>query len=161
MTKLESSNIIRTMKLSSKKEDYLETIYRLSSEIDTVGISDIARERGVTLPTATSAVAGLKEKGYLKQRRYGKVILTSSGEAKAIAIYEAHKTIKRFLREILALPENLAESEACKMEHGLSGETLERLKKFITTVIDCRESKNDCRTQFFTLLKSSNITYDE
>jgi len=149
------------MKLSSKKEDYLETIYRLSSEIDSVGISDIARERGVTLPTVTAAVAGLKENGYLKQRHYGKVILTSSGEAKAINIYEAHKTIKRFLQEILGLPENVAEAEACKMEHGLSRETLGRLKRFIKTVIDCRESKNDCRTQFFTLLKSSKISYDE
>ncbi len=149
------------MKLSAKKEDYLETIYRLSSEIDTVGISDIARERGVTLPTVTSAVAGLKEKGYLNQRYYGKVTLTSSGKAKAVAIYEAHKTIKKFLIEILGLQENLAESEACKMEHGLSSETLNRLKTFINTVIDCRESKNDCRTQFFTLVNSSKMTYDD
>ncbi len=149
------------MKLSSKKEDYLETIYRLSSEIDSVGISDIARERGVTLPTVTSAVAGLKEKGYLNQRHYGKVTLTSTGETKAIAIYEAHKTIKRFLVEVLGLPENLSESEACKMEHGLSHETLERLKHFIKTVINCRESKNECRTQFFTLLKSSGISKNE
>ncbi len=149
------------MKLSSKKEDYLETIYRLSGEIDTVGISDIARERGVTLPTVTAAVAGLKEKGYLNQRYYGKVTLTKSGKAKAIEIYEAHKTIKRFLQKILGLPENLAESEACKMEHDLSRETLNRLKHFIKTVIDCRESKNECRTQFFALLKSSGISYEE
>ena len=149
------------MKLSSKKEDYLETSYRLSGEIDTVGISDIARERGVTLPTVTAAVAGLKEKGYLNQRHYGKVTLTRSGKAKAIKIYEAHKTIKRFLQEILGLPENLSESEACKMEHGLSRETLDRLKHFINTVLDCRESKNGCRTQFFTLLKSSKISCDE
>lgn len=161
MTKLDLSNIIRGMKLSSKKEDYLETIYRLSGEIDTVGISDIARERQVTLPTVTAAVAGLKEKGYLKQRHYGKVTLTSSGKAKAIDIYEAHKTIKRFLQDILGLPENHAESEACKMEHGLSHETLSRLKHFIKTVTDCRQSKNDCRTKFFALLKSSGISYDE
>jgi DtxR family Mn-dependent transcriptional regulator len=147
------------MKLSSKKEDYLETIYRLSGQIDAVGISDIARERGVTLPTVTAAVSGLKEKGYLKQRHYGKVVLTSSGEAKAIEIYEAHKTIKKFLQKILGLSENLAESEACKMEHGLSRETLGRLKQFINTVIDCRESKNDCRAQFFAMLKSQDRSY--
>ena len=149
------------MKLSSKKEDYLETIYRLSGEIDSVGISDIARERGVTLPTVTAAVTGLKEEGYLKQREYGKITLTSSGKAKAIEIYEAHKTIKKFLQKILGLPENLAELEACKMEHGLSRETLNRLKHFIRTVASCRESKNDCRTKYFALLKSSEISYDE
>jgi len=160
LTKLEQSNIIRTMKLSSKREDYLETIYRLSGEIDTVGISDIARERGVTLPTVSAAVAGLKEEGYLNQQHYGKVILTRSGKAKAIEIYKAHKTIKRFLTEVLGLPENLAESEACKMEHGLSRKTLDRLKHFIKTVIDCRETKIDCRAQFFAMLKSSGIPFD-
>ncbi len=149
------------MKLSAKKEDYLETIYRLSGEIDSVGITDIARERGVTLPTVTAAVAGLKEKGYLKQRHYGKINLTSSGKAKAIAIYEAHKTLKRFLEDVLGLPENLAESEACKMEHGLSRQTLDRLKHFISTIIDCRQAKNDCRTRFFALLESSGISYDK
>lgn len=161
MTKLGSSNIIRAMKLSPKKEDYLETIYRLSGEIDSVGISDIARERGVTLPTVTAAVAGLKESGYLKQRYYGKVTLTSSGKTKAIEIYEVHKTIKTFLQNILGLPENLAESEACKMEHGLGHETLGRLKQFIKTIINCRESKSKCRTKYFALLKSSEISYDE
>ena len=154
MTKLEQSNIIRTMKLSSKREDYLETIYRLSQKIDTVGISDIARDRGVTLPTVNAAVAGLKESGFLKQRHYGKVTLTESGKAKAMEIFEAHQILKRFLQEILGLSETLAESEACKMEHGLSRGTMKRLEKFIRMVMNCRETKHDCRTEFFNLLDS-------
>jgi len=144
------------MKLSSKREDYLETIYRLSGKIDSVGISDIARERGVTLPTVKAAIAGLKEDGLLRQRHYGKVILTELGKTKAIEVYEAHKTIKMFLKEILGLPDRLSESEACKMEHGLSRKTLTRLERFIKTVINCRESNSGCSTQFFTLLDSKN-----
>ncbi len=149
------------MKLSSKREDYLETIYRLSGKIDTVGISDIARERGVTLPTVKAAIAGLKEEGLLNQRHYGKVILTESGEARAMEIYEAHKTIKTFLKEILGLPDRLSDSEACKMEHGLSRKTLIRLEKFIRMVMNCRESYDGCSTRFFTLLKSKDARNDK
>jgi len=144
------------MKLSSKREDYLETIYRLSGKIDTVGISDIARERGVTLPTVKAAIEGLKEDGFLNQRHYGKVILTELGQAKAIEIYEAHKTIKMFLKEILGLPDRLSESEACKMEHGLSRKPLTRLERFIKTVLNCRESNDRCSTQYLTLLKTKD-----
>ncbi len=70
---LECSNIIRIMKLTTKEEDYLETIYRLSKKSDTVGISDVARKRGVTLPTVISAVSRLKENGLVSQRHYGKI----------------------------------------------------------------------------------------
>ena len=61
---------------------------------------------------------------------------------------------KSFLKEILGLPENIAEIEACKMEHGLSRETLARLERFIKTVLGCRGSKDDCRTKFFSMLKT-------
>jgi len=153
LTKLGESNIIRTMKLSSKKEDYLETIYRLSQEIDAVGISDIARERGVTLPTVKSAVTKLKEKGLLTQRYYGKVVLTEAGEEKAAQIYESHKTLRKFLNEILGLSPEISEEDACQMEHGLSPETFRRLERFVRMVLECRESEETCRSKYDELLK--------
>jgi len=126
------------MKLSSRKEDYLETIYRLASKIDAVGISDIARERGVTLPTVKSAMTKLKKDGYINQRHYGKVLLTDLGRAKAEEVYKAHKTIRAFLHKILELPEEIAEKEACKMEHGLSVQTLDRLRDYVNKVLELK-----------------------
>lgn len=138
MTELEESNIISAMKLSSRKEDYLETIYRLSSRIESVGISDIARERGVTLPTVKSAMTKLKKDGLVTQRHYGKVVLTETGRLRAEQVYKAHKTIRAFLHKILELPEEVAEAEACKMEHGLSLLTLERLRDYVNKELEMK-----------------------
>lgn len=124
------------MKLSSRKEDYLETIYRLASRIDAVGISDIARERGVTLPTVKSAVNKLKNAGLITQRHYGKVVLTDLGRSTAEQVYKAHKTLQVFLHKILGLPDEKAEAEACKMEHGMSPETLIRLREYVNNVLE-------------------------
>lgn len=139
MTKLDDSNIIRIMKLSSRKEDYLETIFRLASKIESVGISDIARDRGVTLPTVKAAVARLKQEGFLTQRHYGKVILTDAGREKAREVYRAHSTIHTFLTKVLGLPNDISEREACLMEHGLSSMTLERLQLFVDNMMRKRE----------------------
>jgi DtxR family Mn-dependent transcriptional regulator len=78
------------------------------------------------------------------------------GEARAIEIYDAHKTIKIFLKEILGLPDRLSESEACKMEHGLSRKTLTRLEKFIKMVMNCRKSYDGCSPRFPATLKSKD-----
>ena len=126
------------MKLSSRKEDYLETIFRLASKIESVGISDIARERGVTLPTVKSAMTKLKKDGLVTQRHYGKVVLTEIGRRKAEEVYKAHKTIRAFLHKILELPEEIAEAEACKMEHGLSGQTLEKLRAYVNKELEMK-----------------------
>jgi DtxR family Mn-dependent transcriptional regulator len=132
---LDTSNIMLGVKLSSKKEDYLETIYRLSTGAGTVGLTDIARERGVTLPTVNSAIGKLKEDGLVNQEHYGKIALTPAGERKAAEIYRAHKVLSRFLSEILGLSTRQAENEACIMEHGLSPMTLQRLENFINKVL--------------------------
>lgn len=148
MTKLDKSNIIRAMKLTSKEEDYLETIYRLSLDMDTVGISDVARERSVTLPTVISAVSRLKENGLVKQRYYGKIFLSQNGKKKAERVYRTHLTIKMFLQEVLQLPVDISESEACKLEHAVSNETIKRLVAFTKTFQNCPEKNAECRMKY-------------
>jgi DtxR family Mn-dependent transcriptional regulator len=133
------------MKLTSKEEDYLETIYRLSCGSDTVGISDVARARGVTLPTVISAVSRLKENGLVKQRHYGKIFLSETGETLAKEIFRIHQAIKSFLSEVLQLPANLSEAEACKLEHAVSNETINRLVAFMETFHNCPVRKDTCR----------------
>jgi len=132
------------MKLTSREEDYLETIYRLSLESDTVGITDVARERGVTLPTVISAVSRLKGNGLVRQQPYGKIFLSRSGIRKAEEIFQAHRTLNTFLTEVLRIPEETAEKEACRMEHGLSKETLRRLTTFLDFIMNCpaRDSRS-------------------
>jgi DtxR family Mn-dependent transcriptional regulator len=117
--------------LTPRAVDYLETIYLLSLANDTVGVSQVAAERDVTIPTARAAVRRLKEGGFIRQERYGKILLTEKGRARAETIYGTHRALFRFLHEVLAVDEEKADREACKLEHGLSLETKARLVKFM------------------------------
>jgi DtxR family Mn-dependent transcriptional regulator len=119
------------MRISSRVEDYLETIFRLSMELDTVGVTDVARARKVSVPTARTAVGRLARLGFLHQKPYGKIILHDTGRQKGDEIFRIHLTLRKFLQDVLLVKADIAEKEACRMEHGLSLETLERLHIFL------------------------------
>lgn len=117
--------------LPARTLDYLETIYLLSLRNDTVGVSQVAAERGVTIPTARSAIRRLKQSGYVRQERYGKVVLTPKGRSEAAGVYRTHTMLFRFLHDVLAVDPETADAEACRLEHGLSDDTLRRLVRFL------------------------------
>lgn len=117
--------------LSDRTSDYLETIYLLSLRQDTVGISQVAAARGVTIPTARAAVRRLKEDGCIRQERYGKILLTEDGRERAANVYRTHSTLYRFLHGVLGVPAETADADACRLEHGLSDTTLGRLMDFL------------------------------
>lgn len=117
--------------LSDRTWDYLETIYLLSLRQDTVGISQVAAARGVTIPTARAAVHRLKEDGCIRQERYGKILLTEDGRERAASVYRTHSALYRFLHVVLGVPAETADADACRLEHGLSETTLWRLMEFL------------------------------
>lgn len=117
--------------LTPRAIDYLETIYLLSQRQDTVGVSQVAAERDVTIPTARAAVRKLKEAGYVRQERYGKIVLTKKGTARAATVYRTHTVLYRFLHDLLGVAAGKADDEACRLEHGLSRDTLSRLIDFL------------------------------
>jgi DtxR family Mn-dependent transcriptional regulator len=117
--------------LSDRTSDYLETIYLLSLRQDTVGISQVAAARGVTIPTARAAVRRLKDDGCIRQERYGKIILTDDGRERAASVYRTHSALYRFLHTVLGVPAETADADACRLEHGLSETTLGRLMDFL------------------------------
>jgi DtxR family Mn-dependent transcriptional regulator len=117
--------------LTARTIDYLETIYLLSRRQDTVGVSQVAAERDVTIPTARAAVRRLKEAGYVRQERYGKILLTEKGATRAATVYRTHSVLFRFLHDVLAVARETADAEACRLEHGLSADTLARLIDFL------------------------------
>jgi DtxR family Mn-dependent transcriptional regulator len=117
--------------LTPRTVDYLETIYLLSLRNDTVGVSQVAAEREVTIPTARSAVVRLRDAGLVRQERYGKILLTESGRKRAESVYRTHKVIFRFLHDVLGVDSETADAEACRMEHGLSEDTRTKLVEFL------------------------------
>lgn len=119
--------------ITASAEDYLETVFILSLENpeNPVRVTDIAASLGVSKPSVTHAVAQLREKGLLRHEAYGGIFLTPAGESHAANVLRRHKMIRRFLLDTLGVSEALAESDACRMEHVLSAETVEKMYEYL------------------------------
>ncbi|TCK06307.1 metal-dependent transcriptional regulator [Phorcysia thermohydrogeniphila] len=116
-------------KLAPRLEDYLETIYLLEKKNGVARVKEIALERNVRMSAVTEVLKKLSERGFIHYEPYGYVKTTEKGKTYAENLYRKHKAIIDFMRTVLQLPEEVAEKEGCLMEHHLSPETVERIKK--------------------------------
>ncbi len=141
--------------LSPRAEDYLEAVYRLSLSKGgkPVRLRDIARALRVKLPSAVQMLRSLANKGLVVYERFGTIELTPKGLEAARSVYERHKTLYRFLREILGVDDDTAERDACGMEHHVSKDTLFRLLKFIEFIEGCPEGEPLWLSSFHYYLK--------
>ncbi len=112
-------------------EDYLEAVLELEQERGTVRLTDVATKVGVTKPSASRAMKILQNDGYIHQENYGTIELTSKGRLKATQVFHRHKTLTVFLEDVLGVSPETAENDACRMEHVLSPQTMERLSAFV------------------------------
>lgn len=129
--------------ISSTMQDYLEAIYRLQQEKDSVRVKDIAEQMGVRMPSVTSALQTLEAHGLVTHRKYGAVEFTHSGRQRAQAVYSRHIALRSFLSEILAIDEEQAEQEACEMEHAISPDTLCRMLALVDFIKRCPRGGED------------------
>ncbi|MCK6472889.1 MAG: metal-dependent transcriptional regulator [Planctomycetes bacterium] len=117
--------------LSANMEDYIEAIYRLSREEGSCRVSHIAETLDVKRPSVSKAVQRLQRRGLVRHTPYGGVTMTEHGRAVAEHQVRTHRVLTRFLTQVLKLPAELAEHDACLMEHAISHATVERLVQFI------------------------------
>ncbi len=113
------------MKSQESAENYLETILLLQRKQGYVRATDIAESLQYTKASISRAVKLLKEKGYLYQDAHKMIFLTPKGEEKAVQIYERHQFFVVFLTEVLQLDPQIAEQDACRMEHVVSDSTFQ------------------------------------
>lgn len=114
-------------KVSMSHEDYLEAIVMLGGTVtQSVRSVDIATKLGVSKASVSKAVASLKASGMLDQPYYGDVTLTEDGYHYGCAVLERHEKLTRFLHEIVGLPVDVAEEEACQMEHAIGDESFKK-----------------------------------
>ncbi len=118
-------------KVTASLEDYLETFLSLEDEEKNIKMSDVALEIGVSKASVHKAIQVLKDKGLVDQEKYGKLLLTDDGRKIAINVRNRHNVIKTFLTNVLKVDAETADSEACKMEHSISQETLDKLDVFV------------------------------
>ena len=118
------------MNLQESGEMYLETVLVLSKKNTVVRSIDIAEHMGVTKPSVSRAVGLLRDGGYLVMDKSGYLTLTALGEEIATKMYERHKILTDFFIK-LGLSEAVATEDACKIEHHISDEVFEAIKKQI------------------------------
>ena len=109
-------------------ENYLETILELSEKLPEVRSIDVANELGYKKSSVSVAMKNLREKEHITVAESGFIYLTESGRAIAEMIRERHDLLTKWLTK-LGVPETIASEDACKMEHVLSVETFEAIKK--------------------------------
>lgn len=118
------------MKLKESGEMYLETIYILSQKSNFVRSIDVCEEMGYSKPSVSRAVGLLKEGGYLTVGTEGALHLTELGREIAEKTYERHTLLTELFTR-LGVNEDVAAADACKIEHVISDETFQALKKHI------------------------------
>ena len=118
------------MVLKESGEMYLETIYVLKKEKPFVRAIDVGAELGYSKPSVSRALGILREGGYLIVEDDGNLKLTQAGLEVAERTYERHTVLtKLFIK--LGVNEFTAENDACKIEHVISAETFDALKKLL------------------------------
>lgn len=125
------------LKLTSHIEDYLETIIMLHGKNRVVRARDISRKMGVSMPSVCAAMKVLIKKGLVNHEKYGYIELTKQGEILGERIYDSHKILIKFLKEILNTDARTAARDACKIEHDISEDTVKRLIAFVKFVETC------------------------
>lgn len=109
-------------------EDYLEKILMIGEVKPAVRSVDLANELGFSKPSISVAVKNMKAKGYITVSDEGYLTLTDSGRALAERVYDRHKFFRKWLLG-LGVNEETAEEDACRIEHVISEETFEAIKK--------------------------------
>ena len=115
-------------------QDYLETINILNKSKSQVRSIDIANELSYSKPSVSVAMKNLRSHGYIEVSNEGYITLTKSGYQIAHAVFERHALMTKFLIYLGVTPE-IAREDACMMEHDISEESFEALKKHINQFI--------------------------
>lgn len=118
-------------KLTSNMEDYLEAILDVMNKEKAVRVTDVSKALNVKKPSVNSAVRKLKSLKLVNQERYDTIFLTEKGKKEAEKIKHKHDVLLNFLSEYLGVPKETAVEEACKIEHTISNDTLERISDFV------------------------------
>ena len=116
--------------LNESAENYLETILILSQKLPVVRSVDIANELGFKKSSVSVAMKNLREKKHIKVDEQGFIHLTPSGLEIANMIYERHTLLSSWLIH-LGVPADVAAADACKMEHVISKESFEAIKRHV------------------------------
>lgn len=116
------------MTIQKSAEDYLEAMLMLKEERGYIRSIDVAEKLGVTKPSVSYATKRLRESGHITTDPAGMIVLLPPGQEIAERMYERHKLLTELLIRLGVSPET-AQEDACKIEHDLSAETFEAIRR--------------------------------
>ncbi len=129
--------------LSESLEDYLETILELEKSQKVARAKDIADKIGVQRGSVTGALKALSEKGLINYEPYSFITLTPSGKKIAREIKRRHEILEDFLVRVLGVEETQAAETACRMEHAIDKQSVDKLVEFINFIDRCPRTGSD------------------
>ena len=118
------------MRLQESGEMYIETIYVLNKKIGTVRSIDVCEYLGYSKPSVSRAMSLLKEGGFVIMDKDGYLTLTEAGVDVAEKMYQRHTVLSELLIR-LGVGEETAVEDACKIEHHISDESFNAIKKYV------------------------------
>lgn len=124
-------------KITASQEDYLEAIYQISEEKMAARAKDIATFLKVRASSVTGALKALSALELVNYAPYDLITLTPEGKKVAKEIVHRHRALKGFLTTVLGISETEADDAACKMEHSVPKDIVERLIKYAEYIDDC------------------------
>jgi DtxR family Mn-dependent transcriptional regulator len=145
------------MDLSESMENYLETILNLEKTNKVARAKDIADQLKLKRGTVSGALKVLKEKSLINYSPYSFITLTPEGKKIAELIHQRHEVLNDFLRNVLQIDADKADKVACRMEHAIDEDTLERLVAFIEYMTSCPRSENSLLDSFSHYLETNKL----
>lgn len=158
--------------ISSSLEDYVEAIYVISSENRVARVTEISKHLHVARSSVTGALKTLSSMDIVNYTPYRYITLTEKGEKLGREMHRRHMAIRNFFTTVLGINEEKSDDTACRMEHSMSREILEKLTHLIEFIDecprigselvrnhmlkgDCQESDNQCGTCISNCLNAS------
>ncbi len=136
--------MMKTEKISSSLEDYLEAISEIIAIKGHAHTKDIADRLQVKMPSVTNALQALANRGLIRYQSHAPVVLTASGAETAAVIKHRHEALKNFFSQILKLDREEANDAACKVEHVVDEKVISRIVALSEAIVE-REECNGLR----------------
>ncbi len=134
--------------LTPSHEHYLRAIWETRARRGYARLTDVARELGVAPPTLSVGLKPLESRALVAHDDNRFLVLTPEGERVARQVHHRFSVMRAFLRDLLGVPADRAEDEACRLEHDVSSETTERMLDLLQLLRDDRDLREHFQRRF-------------
>lgn len=121
-------------KVTPSIQDYLKTLLELSENGEPVHSSQVALAINLSRASVSRAMNVLAASGYIAKQKYGTIMLTDLGKRTAETVKKRNNLIKDFLKDVLKVDADIAETDACRMEHTISEQTACKLGQYLRRI---------------------------